>query len=132
MKKDLKSRRRSFTRKATTLMKKETDLTWFSSKQMGLQRRFWTITKHLFDIKVHTGLHSETYSTIPFRFYLKAYTDIGYTYNENNFKQNNLSNKILYTGGIGLDIVSIYDVVLRLEFSINQLNQKGLFVHAND
>jgi hypothetical protein len=91
-----------------------------------------TITKHLFDIKVHTGLHSETYSTIPFRFYLKAYTDIGYTYNENNFKHNNLSNKILYTGGIGLDIVSIYDVVLRLECSINQLNQKGLFVHAND
>jgi len=91
-----------------------------------------TVTKHLFDIKFHTGLRSETYKTIPFRFYLKAYTDLGYTYNENNFKHNNLSNKFLYTGGLGLDIISIYDVVLRLECSFNQLNQKGFFVHAND
>jgi hypothetical protein len=91
-----------------------------------------TINKHLFDIKLHTGLRSETYSTIPIRFYLKAYTDIGYTYNENNFKRNNLSNKFLYSGGLGLDIVSIYDVVFRIECSINQLYQKGFFIHANE
>ena len=39
---------------------------------------------------------------------------------------------MLYTGGIGLDIISIYDVVLRIEYSFNQLNQNGLFVNKAD
>jgi hypothetical protein len=39
---------------------------------------------------------------------------------------------MLYTGGIGLDIISIYDVVLRVEYSFNQLNQSGLFVRKAD
>jgi outer membrane protein assembly factor BamA len=91
-----------------------------------------TLNKHLFDFKLRTGLHSSTYSVIPFRFYLKAYTDIGYSFNQNNFKSNSLANKFLYSGGLGLDIVSIYDVVIRLEYSINQVQQKGFFVHANE
>ena len=49
-----------------------------------------------------------------------------------NYKINTLNNKMLYTGGIGLDIISIYDVVLRIEYSFNQLNQNGLFVHKAD
>jgi outer membrane protein assembly factor BamA len=91
-----------------------------------------TLNKHLFDFKLRTGLQSSTYSVIPFKFYLKAYTDIGYSFNQNNFKSNSLANKFLYSGGLGLDIVSIYDVVIRLEYSINQVQQKGFFVHANE
>ena len=52
--------------------------------------------------------------------------------NKNNNKLNMLNNKMLYTGGIGLDIISIYDVVLRVEYSFNQLNQSGLFVRKAD
>jgi hypothetical protein len=29
-----------------------------------------------------------------------------------------------------LDIVSFYDFVLRMDYSINQLGQKGLFLHV--
>ena len=38
-------------------------------------------------------------------------------------------NKLLYTGGFGLDIVSLYDLRLGLAFSVNQLGEKGLFLH---
>ena len=41
-----------------------------------------------------------------------------------------LNNRMLYTGGMGFDIVSFYDTCIRLEYSINQLGQKGLFLHT--
>ena len=65
---------------------------------------------------------------IPFRIYLKTYADGGYTYNK-NFASNPLSNRLLYTGGAGVDIVTFYDFVFRFEYSMNQLGQKGLFLH---
>jgi outer membrane protein assembly factor BamA len=91
-----------------------------------------TVGKEFFSYTLKTGLRSKTYAAIPFKVYLKAYGDVGYVYNKNNNKLNMLNNKILYTGGIGLDIISIYDVVLRVEYSFNQLNQNGLFVHKAD
>lgn len=88
-----------------------------------------TLGKELFSYRLKTGLRSKTYANIPLRFYLKAYGDVGYVYSKNNHRVNLLNNKMLYTGGIGLDIISIYDVVLRLEYSFNQLNQGGFFIH---
>lgn len=72
--------------------------------------------------------YSKTSDRIPFRFYAKVYGDMGYSYNK-NFPQNSLVNRMLYTAGAGLDIVTLYDVVFRLEYSCNQLGQKGLFLH---
>jgi hypothetical protein len=65
---------------------------------------------------------------IPFRLYVKAYGDAGYVYNRDTYF-NPLSNKLLYTAGAGLDILTFYDFVFRLEYSVNQLGQKGLFLH---
>lgn len=91
-----------------------------------------TVAKELLFMRVKTGLKSKTYGQIPFRIYLKGYGDIGYVYNKNNLDGNRLNNKMMYTGGFGLDIISIYDIVLRVEYSFNQLNQRGLFVHKAD
>jgi outer membrane protein assembly factor BamA len=66
---------------------------------------------------------------IPFSIFAKTYGDLGYAYNTPAYKAN-LNNRLLYTGGFGLDILTLYDVNLRLEYSFNQLNQKGLFFHA--
>lgn len=65
---------------------------------------------------------------IPFRIYLKVYGDAGYVYSRNVY-YNPLSNKLLYTGGAGVDVVTFYDFVLRFEYSVNQLGQKGVFLH---
>jgi hypothetical protein len=65
---------------------------------------------------------------IPFRIFVKTYGDMGYSYNK-SFTQNSLVNRMLYTGGAGVDVVTYYDIVLRFEYSCNQLGQKGLFLH---
>ncbi|WP_462249636.1 POTRA domain-containing protein [Ferruginibacter sp.] len=66
---------------------------------------------------------------IPFTIFAKTYADLGYAFNKKEFVSN-LNNKLLYTGGFGIDILTFYDINLRLEYSFNQLNQKGLFLHT--
>jgi len=73
-------------------------------------------------------IHIKSHDQIPFRVYLKAYGDMGYSYNK-TFPGNSLVNRMLYTTGAGIDIVTLYDVVMRFEYSFNQLGQKGLFLH---
>ena len=68
---------------------------------------------------------------IPFRIYVKTYADAGYSYSRNEY-YNPLANKLLYTGGAGIDIVTFYDFVFRFEYSFNQLKQKGLFLHLRN
>ena len=43
--------------------------------------------------------------------------------------ENALSNSLLHSAGIGIDIVTFYDVILRFEYSFNQLGQNGLYLH---
>jgi hypothetical protein len=57
-----------------------------------------------------------------------VYGDAGYSYKKNP-GTSFLDNEFLYTYGAGADIVSFYDAVLRIDYSINRLGQKGLFLH---
>jgi len=65
---------------------------------------------------------------IPINFYGRVYGNTGYIYNPYP-GENYLSNKMLCSAGFGVDITSIYDFTLRLEWSFNQLGQNGLYVH---
>ncbi|MBP6430564.1 MAG: hypothetical protein KA319_02270 [Ferruginibacter sp.] len=63
---------------------------------------------------------------IPFTFFAKTYADFGYNYSKENATF--LTNKLLYSGGFGIDMLTFYDFVVRFEYSFNQLNEKGLFL----
>jgi len=65
---------------------------------------------------------------VPFRVLGKIYGNTGYVFNPEE-GNNALSNKMLYSGGLGIDIITIYDVVFKIEWSFNQLGQNGLFLH---
>jgi hypothetical protein len=52
---------------------------------------------------------------------------MAYSYNKEEFVSR-LNNKFLGSTGIGVDIVTIYDLQIRLEYSLNQLGQKRLFL----
>ncbi len=70
------------------------------------------------------------FTAIPLRIYPKIFADAGYINSPlpgNSF----LSNRILYSYGAGIDVVTLYDVKIRLEFARNQLNQNGLYLHFN-
>ena len=88
-----------------------------------------TIKKKLFTVNIPNIFKSKKYPIIPFTFFAKTYTDFGYAYNKKIY-ETNLSNKFLYTGGFGIDIYSLYDVTLRIEYSFNQLGKNGLFLQA--
>lgn len=83
-----------------------------------------TVYQKLFTYVFKNPAKTKTHDKIPFTFYLKAFGDMGYAYS--NYKSPNpLANTFLRTTGIGLDIVSIYDFVFRLEYSFNQKGDHG-------
>ena len=88
-----------------------------------------TLKKKIFYFGVPFPFHSKTISKIPFTFYAKTYGDLGYSYNKKTY-DSYLNNRLLYTGGFGLDILTLYDINLRLEYSFNQLHENGLFLHT--
>lgn len=65
---------------------------------------------------------------IPFAVYGKVFGNSGYVYQPDP-GENTLSNTMLWSGGIGIDIVTLYDVTIKLEWSFNSLGQNGLFLH---
>ena len=73
------------------------------------------------------------FSRIPINIYLSLFYDQGYVVNYQNYEQNSrFTNEYLYGGGIGIDIVTMYDSVLRWEYSINKDGEKAfrLNIHA--
>ena len=82
----------------------------------------------LLRFSIPTYIKSHSHDRIPFRIYARTFGDAGYAYNR-SFTANSLTNRMLYTGGFGLDIVTFYDFNLRFDYSFNQLGQNGLFLH---
>lgn len=70
----------------------------------------------------------DQFSTVPFRMYFSANFDHGTVTDRNNIPENaRLTNKYLFGYGAGIDIVGIYDVVLRFEYSMNNQNEGNFF-----
>lgn len=90
-----------------------------------------TLRREVFNFSIPLFTRFRSLDKIPFRIYLKTYADAGYSYSR-DFHYNSLSNTLLRTGGVGLDIVTFYDFVFRFEYSFNQLGQKGLFLHIRN
>ena len=67
---------------------------------------------------------------VRYQFWLKAFTNLGYVYSERPLNASKLSNTLLKTAGIGLDIISIYDLVIKFDYSVNQLGDKGVYLRG--
>lgn len=88
-----------------------------------------TLQHQLFSITKKVGAGTEKEKSFPFRFYGKLYTDAGYAYNQ-EAGNSLLNNRMLYSWGLGIDMVAAYDVVFKLDYSFNQLGGSGLFIHV--
>ena len=88
-----------------------------------------TLKKKVADFKIKTPFKFKWVPFIPFKIFIKTYGDAGYAYNQKQFRAS-LNNRLLYTGGFGIDILTLYDLNLRFEYSFNQLNENGLFLHT--
>jgi hypothetical protein len=68
--------------------------------------------------------------SVKYTFWVKVFTQLGYVYSAEKNTSNPLANSLLRTAGIGVDLISIYDFVLNVDYSINQLGDKGLYLHG--
>lgn len=72
------------------------------------------------------------FNKIHFSVYSNLYFDAGYVIdNTNKYKEfnNTYVNDFLYSYGLGLDFVTYYDKVLRVEYSLTKHGHSGIFIH---
>lgn len=73
----------------------------------------------------------ERLNSIAFAVYAKVYGNAGYVYDKYP-GENLLSNRLLYSGGVGIDVVLFNDLVIKLDWSTNQFGQNGIYLHQRD
>lgn len=74
---------------------------------------------------------TEKFSKLYYALYLNLYTDLGYVADirSESALHNPLANDIMVGYGIGLDLVTYYDFVIRFEYSFNKMGESGFFIH---
>ena len=70
-------------------------------------------------------------NTIPLVLYLNIFTDLGYVAASNPRPDNTLPNHLLRSVGAGLHLVTYYDRVFTVEYTLNGLGQFGYFFRSS-
>ncbi len=102
-----------------------------------VEGRFMAANRSSFKWKFFSGVKQlyknsfiEQFRTMPFAFYLKAFVDLGYVGQPLPHINGNFLNQQLLSGiGIGLDVQTYYDFVVRFEYSVNEDGQGGFFIN---
>lgn len=81
-------------------------------------------------LNIQFRLPVKYFQVIPVRVYAKAYADAGRAYNAHP-NNDYLYNKTMYSAGLGIDIVTLYDIKLRIEYTINRMGESDLYLHKN-
>ena len=90
----------------------------------------WCLVKEKkFDINI---LKIKQFQKSFYSIYFSIFSDYGYTENKFNDNPNDLSNKSLWGNGVSIDYLTYYDKLLRIEYSINHLGEKGVFLHISN
>ncbi|EON76057.1 surface antigen variable number repeat domain protein [Lunatimonas lonarensis] len=81
-----------------------------------------------FDISNYMPI--DEFAVFPFKMYLSANFDHGIVHDRNRLVENlRLTNRYLYGYGVGLDLVTFYDTVIRFEYSINDVGMGNFFIN---
>lgn len=75
-------------------------------------------------------LSNDKFARIYYQLLLTAFADLGYVDNNQYYGTfNSMENELLIGYGIGLDFITYYDVVIRLEYSLNRMGETGFYLH---
>ena len=84
------------------------------------------------NLKVWPIRNLHQFNRIPVEVYSNLFFDAGYVSDRSGIYKNynnTLISKMMYSYGIGIDFVTYYDKVCRLDYSLNALGESGLFIH---
>ncbi|MDR2776121.1 MAG: hypothetical protein LBC19_15570 [Tannerella sp.] len=87
--------------------------------------RFLVMPKKIFNL--WSGNSSAKFTKIHFTLYAKLMYDIGYVHHSYRQESNTLANTFLWGSGIGLDLVTYYDIVLNCSYAINKMGERGFY-----
>jgi len=73
----------------------------------------------------------EQFNKIHYAIYMNAFADVGYVNNEFPGPTNTMVNTLQFSGGAGIDFVTYYDQVFRIDFAINRYGEYGFFFHLS-
>jgi len=72
------------------------------------------------------------FNRVPVEVYVNLFFDAGYVsdkFEMYKIYDNTLVKKMMYGTGAGIDFITYYDKVLRVDYSFNALGERGLFIH---
>lgn len=90
--------------------------------------RFKILKPRTIDIK---KLHIPQFNTFWFYSYFNLFFDAAYVQDKIFYQNNFLCNRWIYGYGAGLDFITYYDLVFRIEYAFNHLHQQGIYLHLN-
>lgn len=73
----------------------------------------------------------EKFNKIHYSLFVNTFVDAGYVYDVMPNPSNKLPNSFLASAGVGVDLVAYYDMIFRLEYSVNRQKESGFFIHLN-
>ena len=75
----------------------------------------------------------EKFNTIPYAYYINLFGDMAYVQDKQYYQNNSLANTFLFGAGVGIDYVSYYNIVMRIEYSMimsnNKFGERDIFLH---
>lgn len=71
----------------------------------------------------------EQFNKVHYAIYINVFGDAGYVHNEFPDPTNTMLNNWQFSAGIGLDFVTYYDQVFRINYAINRHGEHGFFFH---
>ena len=78
---------------------------------------------------VFEGMKNDNFKTLYLAIYLNAFADFGRVWDSRYAEDNFLNNTWEQSVGIGVDVVSSYDQVMRVEYTVNRQNQSAFYLH---
>ncbi len=91
-----------------------------------------TVTYNILPTKVKKigFIPGDKFGKIHYAMYLNLFFDAGYVEDFKDTEGNELANKFMLGTGIGIDLVTYYDMVFRVDFSLNREGETGVFFHV--
>jgi outer membrane protein assembly factor BamA len=71
----------------------------------------------------------EQFNKVHYAVYANFFVDAGFVNNEFPDPTNTMVNNWQFSAGVGLDFVTYYDQVFRIDYAVNRIGEHGLFFH---
>ncbi len=80
-------------------------------------------------VKTLPLIRMEQFNKVHYALYFNVFADAGFVNNDFPNPTNSMANNWQFSTGVGLDLVTYYDQVFRIDYAINRFGEHGLFFH---